>query len=88
MKGFIRTISLIAGLAMLLCWTLPSQGAENSLDRIKKRGYLLWGADAEGGAPYIFPSPEDPSKMIGFEVELADAIAREMGVTARQSQNA
>ncbi|MDA8084184.1 MAG: ABC transporter substrate-binding protein/permease [Nitrospiraceae bacterium] len=87
-KGFIRIISLTAGLAMLLCWVLPSQAAETSLERIKKRGYLLWGADAEGGAPYIFPSPDDPSKMIGFEVEIADALAREMGVTARQSQNA
>jgi polar amino acid transport system substrate-binding protein len=55
---------------------------------IQKRGYLLWGSDAEGGAPYIFPDPKDPSKLIGFEVELADAIAKELGVEARQAQNA
>ncbi len=35
-----------------------------------------------------FPIRSDPSKLIGFEVDLADAIARELGVKARQSQNA
>jgi len=58
------------------------------LENVKKRGYLLWGSDAEGGAPYIFPDPKDPAQLIGFEVDLADAIARELGVTAKQAQNA
>jgi len=40
---------------------------------------LIWGADAEGGAPYIFPDPSDPSKNIGFEVDLATALAKELG---------
>jgi polar amino acid transport system substrate-binding protein len=56
--------------------------------KIQKRGYLLWGSDAEGGAPYIFPDPKDPSKLIGFEVDLADEIARELGVRPQQAQNA
>ncbi|OGW19466.1 MAG: amino acid ABC transporter permease [Nitrospirae bacterium GWC2_46_6] len=62
--------------------------SESSLEKIKKRGYLLWGSDAEGGAPYVFPDPKDPSKLIGFEVDLANAIAKELGIEARQSQNA
>jgi polar amino acid transport system substrate-binding protein len=40
---------------------------------------LLWGADAEGGAPYIFKDPKDPSHNIGFEVDLAEALSRELG---------
>lgn len=40
---------------------------------------LRWGADAEGGAPYIFKSPEDPAKNVGIEVDLAQALARELG---------
>jgi polar amino acid transport system substrate-binding protein len=67
---------------------MPSHSSESALQKIRKRGYLLWGSDAEGGAPYVFPSPEDPSKLIGFEVDIAHAIARELGVEARQSQNA
>ena len=36
---------------------------------------LRWGADGEGGAPYVFADPKDPSRFIGFEVDLAAAIA-------------
>lgn len=36
---------------------------------------LVWAADAEGGAPYIFKDPKDPDKHIGFEVELAEALS-------------
>jgi polar amino acid transport system substrate-binding protein len=60
--------------------------AEGALDVIHATGVLLWGSDSEGGAPYIFPDPDAPDKLIGFEADLASAIARKLGVTARQSQ--
>jgi len=53
----------------------------DTLDEIRKRGNLRWGADLEGGAPYIFPDPANPKKVIGFEVEIAGEIARRLGVT-------
>ncbi len=87
MKNILRLLSLFIGLSVLLFCAAPSQSA-GSLDKIQKRGYLLWGSDAQGGAPYIFPDPKDPSKLIGFEVDLAEEIAKELGVTARQAQNA
>src|SRR5262249_58910616 len=40
---------------------------------------LLWATDAEGGAPYIFKDPQNPSRDIGFEVDLAQALARTLG---------
>lgn len=40
---------------------------------------LRWGADAEGGAPLVEADPRDPSRMIGFDVEIAELIAREFG---------
>ena len=40
---------------------------------------LRWGADAEGGAPYIFKDAADPTRNIGFEVELAAALGEELG---------
>jgi len=87
MKNILRVLSLCIGLSVLFFWAAPSRPA-NTLEKIQKRGYLLWGSDAEGGAPYIFPDPKDPSKLIGFEVDLADEIAQELGVRPQQAQNA
>src|SRR5213593_4745191 len=48
---------------------------------------LVWAADAEGGAPYTFPDPRDPAHIIGFEVDLADALAARMERKPRFVQN-
>ena len=88
MERFLRMSSLLLGLCVLLYWAAPSASKPGALEEMRKRGYLLWGSDVEGGAPYIFPDPKDPERLIGFEVELAAAIAREFGVTAKQAQNA
>src|SRR3989475_4185995 len=48
---------------------------------------LVWAADAEGGAPYTFPDPRNPAVNIGFEVDLASALATRMGRKARFVQN-
>jgi polar amino acid transport system substrate-binding protein len=61
--------------------------AADTLAEIKTRGVLLWGADAEGGAPYVFPDPQKPEQLIGFEHDLADAIAAKLGVKAQMVQN-
>ncbi|MFL5262062.1 MAG: transporter substrate-binding domain-containing protein, partial [Anaeromyxobacteraceae bacterium] len=82
-------------LASFLAIAVEPPGAESApappdgtLAAIRARGELRWGADAFGGAPYVFQDPMDPNHLIGFEVELADAIARRMGVTARPSAGA
>jgi polar amino acid transport system substrate-binding protein len=38
-----------------------------------------WGGDAEGGAPFVEADPSDPSKLRGFDVEVADQIAKGLG---------
>jgi polar amino acid transport system substrate-binding protein len=40
---------------------------------------LFWAADAEGGAPYAFNDPDNPNRVIGFEADLAEALAKELG---------
>ena len=40
---------------------------------------MNWAGDAEGGAPYQMPDPRNPSKIIGFEVDIAEAMAKRMG---------
>ncbi len=61
--------------------------AANTLEAIRSRGVLLWGADAEGGAPYVYPDPQKPERLIGFEYELAESLAARLGVKARMVQN-
>src|SRR6266404_4687672 len=61
--------------------------AADKLDEIRQQGTLLWGGDAEGGAPYSFPNPQKPEEIIGFECDLADALAAKLGVKARMVQN-
>jgi len=82
-------IFILVGLFVFVSANISLAQENNSaLDIIKERGTLIWGADAEGGAPYIFPDPENPEKYIGFEVDLADAIANKLGVKAVHKQNA
>ncbi len=40
---------------------------------------LRWGADAEGGAPFVEADPADPTRLVGFDVEIAELIAAELG---------
>lgn len=87
-KGPVSSAVFLGCLIAFAFALFPSGVRADTLDAVKKRGYLLWGSDAEGGAPYVFPDPKNPSRLIGFEVDLADAIAEELGVKARQSQNA
>lgn len=61
--------------------------AEDTLAAIKKSGVLKWGADAEGGAPYVFSNPQKPEELTGFEWDLAAALAKELGVRAEMVQN-
>jgi polar amino acid transport system substrate-binding protein len=44
---------------------------------------LRWGADGQGGAPYVFQDPMDPTRLVGFEVELAELLATRLGTTSR-----
>ena len=37
-----------------------------------------WGGDAEGGSPFVEADPQDPSRLTGFDVEIADLIAGEL----------
>jgi polar amino acid transport system substrate-binding protein len=76
--------------AVLLFRTLPLHaepaGEGGSLAALRARGELRWGADSQGGAPYVFQDPMDPNHLIGFEVDLAAALAHKLGVRARPVQ--
>ncbi len=47
---------------------------------------LRWGGDEEGGAPYIFRAADGSSRLVGFEVELVDTLAAQIGRRAEFQQ--
>lgn len=50
-------------------------------------GELLWGGDAEGGAPFVSADPDNPDRVVGFEVDVAALIARGLGRRPRFIQS-
>jgi polar amino acid transport system substrate-binding protein len=44
---------------------------------------LRWGGDPEGGSPYVEADPDDPTKVNGFEVDVASLIAQAIGRRAK-----
>src|SRR5512135_1938954 len=78
-------------LAVLACIALTSGTArahgEEALEQMRTRGTLRWGGDIQGGEPYAFQDPDDSSRLLGFEVEIAAALARRLGVRAEFVQN-
>src|ERR1700730_3262342 len=61
-------------LAVLFTATLTAQAPPRE---------LVWAGDSEGGAPYVEADPSHPDRVVGFEVEIADLLARGLGRTAR-----
>jgi polar amino acid transport system substrate-binding protein len=44
---------------------------------------LKWAGDPEGGAPFVEADPADPTKVTGFDVEIAELLARGLNRTPR-----
>jgi polar amino acid transport system substrate-binding protein len=68
---------------LALCFVLSSPLLAQSQDRwlaVQQTGELRWCADTAGGAPYVFPDEKDPKKIIGFEIDLMEAIGKDLGV--------
>src|SRR5256885_816040 len=54
---------------------------------LKTPGLLQWGSTSDGGAPYVFPDPNNPNQLVGFEYEISLAIGKLMNVTPKQVEN-
>jgi polar amino acid transport system substrate-binding protein len=44
---------------------------------------LRWGGDAEGGSPFVEADPDDLTRVVGFEVEVAALLADGLGRVPR-----
>ena len=79
-----RLFLTLAPVLLLVIAAAPAAAAE--LDEVVARGAFIWAADQEGGGPHVFPDPEHPERLTGFEVELAALIAADLGVKPRFQQ--
>src|SRR5262249_40596677 len=69
-SAFGRTVGL--ALAGMLCTSAGA--AQNTRE-------LRWAGDPEGGAPFVEADPANPDALVGFDVEIADLLARGLGRT-------
>jgi polar amino acid transport system substrate-binding protein len=65
-----------AAIALFICALAVSARAQD-------RAELRWGGDAEGGAPFVEADPNDPARVVGFDVEVAQLLAAELGRVPR-----
>ncbi|TAL67756.1 MAG: transporter substrate-binding domain-containing protein [Bacteroidetes bacterium] len=59
----------------------------SSLSAQPRKKILRYGADATSGAPYVFQDPKNMKHLIGFEVDIINEIAKDLGWKARHVQN-
>ena len=72
--------SRAGGLLLALLAIASSASAVDTLGDLRKRHAIVWGGDQEGGGPYVYPREDDPSRVTGFEVEIAARIAEYLKV--------
>ncbi len=69
-------ILLLAAAAAAAAATTRRAHAQDSARNNAARVVLRWGGDAEGGAPFVEADPVNPSRVRGFDVDIAGMIAR------------
>jgi polar amino acid transport system substrate-binding protein len=81
----IRISSLVPPALLAVLAAAGGPAAADTLDRVREEGWFTWGADEEGGGPYVVPDPATPGGVSGFEVDLSGMLARELGASLGRS---
>lgn len=71
MRTWKRLFCLVKVFSLCLCASAAAASFSQAQD-------LRWGGDAEGGAPYLLPDPKNPRQIIGFEIDLMEALAKQL----------
>jgi polar amino acid transport system substrate-binding protein len=75
------TVWCLAALATtVMATTVMASASEQSAPPPRD---LRWAGDAEGGAPFVEADPSHPQDVVGFDVDIAAAIASGLGRTPR-----
>ena len=65
------------------CCALAVSAAAPALAAPQTARDFVWAADPEGGAPFVEADPAHPERVVGFDVEVAELIARGLGRAPR-----
>ncbi len=68
-------LTRIAGFVALATALLPAI----AIAAAQASSEFRWAGDPEGGAPFVEADPAQPDKLVGFDVEIAELIARKLG---------
>ncbi len=80
--------SLLAACGGNVATTTPTPGVQSIGNKgLKVPGVFQWGAASDGGAPYVFLDPANPTNLVGFEVDIANAIGKLMGIREKEVEN-
>lgn len=85
-QNFLKSFRRLLGLVLPIVFFFASSVAFFEKGHAAE-GELRWAADAESGAPFVFRDAADSNRLIGFEVELIEAIAVKLGRKAIFVQN-
>ncbi|MGI6075962.1 MAG: ABC transporter substrate-binding protein/permease [Pyramidobacter sp.] len=69
-----KRLVILFSLFIATLWSTPFANAEET-------PILRWGGDSEGNVPYMFMNPDNDKEMIGFEIDVVNALAERMGMT-------
>ncbi|MGH7893323.1 MAG: ABC transporter permease subunit [Candidatus Binatia bacterium] len=72
-------------MAVVALVVLGGEAEGDGLGRVD--GVLRWCGDLQGGEPYVFQDPQGGGGLVGFEVEIAEALGRALGLRAEFVQN-
>src|SRR5215467_1156960 len=73
LKNHAASLIRLASPAMIAALVPLSVGA------VETGREFIWAGDPEGGAPFVEADPAQPDKVVGFDVEIANLIARGLG---------
>lgn len=77
---FLTFVLVLTALTLGACGGGEEAEEQSSWDRVQEEGVLRVGTEG-AWAPFIYNDTENDNKLVGFEVEWAEAVAEEMGVT-------
>jgi len=80
LAGLWAAIALNLALLLVGCDRQPGDAGGGTLARVRTEGVLRWGADPSGGAPFVYFDPNNPDRVIGFEVDLVERLSERLGV--------
>lgn len=77
-RSLLRSV-LVVALSSLFLLNLGCNKTPNPIQSTDPARPLIWAADYEGGDPYVSLDPKNPDEVVGFEKDIADALAQELG---------